>query len=56
MAKKDEIKPTTRKCPECGNTSLALFTSLNRKYCHDCVIWIPWYLEDGQKPLVQHQR
>lgn len=53
---KDESKETTKVCPKCGNTHLSLFQSLNKKYCPDCYTWIDWYLGNGQKPLVQHQR
>ena len=52
----DELKLTTKKCPNCRNMRLAEFTSLNKKYCQECVTWIPWHLEEGQKTLIQHQR
>lgn len=50
---KSEQKQTTKKCPKCGNTSLLLLTTLNIKVCtdHYSYVRIPWYLEEGQKPL-----
>ena len=46
-------KKTTKKCPECGNTHLVLFTTMDMKVCtsHKKYVVIPWYLDDGQKPL-----
>lgn len=47
---------TTKKCPECGNTALARFSSMNLKYCPDCYCWMVWKLEPGQKPLIGPSR
>lgn len=47
-------KQTTKVCHKCGNTRLALFTSLNAKYCPQCYTWMEWYLEPGQKSLLQN--
>lgn len=51
-------KETTKLCPQCGNDKLLLLRSLNLKYCTDCHphVKIPWYLEDGQKPMIKAQR
>ena len=45
-------KETTKECPNCGNTHLILLTSLQLKLCTDCRTEIPWYLDEGQKPLL----
>lgn len=52
------MKQTTKKCPECGNTKLGLLPSFNLKVCinHKKFVWIPWYLEEGQKPLFGDSR
>jgi len=44
-------KISTKECPQCGATNLLTFTSMNMKTCSTCRIDIPWYLEEGQKPL-----
>lgn len=47
-------KETTKVC-KCGNTYLALLSSLNKKYCPECHTYIDWYLDQGQKsPLTSH--
>lgn len=46
-----EERPSTKTCPQCGNTHLALVKQENRKVCTDCNLWIPWYLDEGQKEL-----
>lgn len=45
------MKTTTKVCPNCNSTSLALFTSMNMKLCTVCHTELPWYLEKGQKPI-----
>lgn len=45
------MKETTKECPNCGNMHLVLLHSMNMKLCTDCRTEIPWYLEEGQKPL-----
>jgi len=54
MRKAEPVKKTTKKCPQCGNENLGLFTSLNKKYCSNktCHIWIDWFLDAGQKKLL----
>jgi len=47
----DAAKISTKKCPQCGDTHLLLFTSINKKACVVCHIEIDWYLEEGQKSL-----
>jgi hypothetical protein len=49
--KQEDTRPTTKACPECGNTHLALFGRENEKICVDCDphVRIPWYLTEGQK-------
>lgn len=51
----DESVP---KCPKCGCTALLLLRTLNEKRCgnKDCRTTIPWFLDDGQKPLIKYQR
>jgi len=51
--KKDQPKEriSTKQCPKCGDTHLLTFTSLFMKSCIVCRIDIPWYLDEGQKPL-----
>jgi endogenous inhibitor of DNA gyrase (YacG/DUF329 family) len=44
-------RQTTKICPKCGNDKLVLLTSLQLKICPDCNTQIPWYLDEGQKPL-----
>jgi predicted RNA-binding Zn-ribbon protein involved in translation (DUF1610 family) len=44
-------KQTTKVCPECGNTHLALLRTLDQKVCTDCGKTIPWFLEPGQKQI-----
>ena len=56
MSEEKELKPTTKFCPNCGNTQLLLFRTLNLKSCTDCYIDIPWFLEDGQEQLITYQR
>ncbi len=51
MTKTSTKKVTTKECPKCGSTSLALVRTHNFKYCANCNLKIPWYLEEGQKPL-----
>ena len=53
MEKNHTPKKTTKKCPKCGNTKLLLLTSQNLKICtdHKKAIHIPWFLEEGQKPI-----
>lgn len=48
-----KLKPTTKKCPVCGNIKLILLRSHNKKICtdHEEPIEIPWYLDKGQKAL-----
>jgi uncharacterized protein (DUF983 family) len=50
------VTPTTKQCPFCGTSRLALFSSRNRKMCTVCNIDIVWELGKGQKPLIQAQR
>jgi len=47
---------TTKICPNCDSTCLALFSSIHRKLCLDCYTWIPWELDKGQKPLIDNNR
>ena len=49
--KDEDILPTTKTCPDCNNTHLALFGRDNLKICTDCDphVRIPWYLTDEQK-------
>lgn len=47
---------TTKECPQCGNTQLALISTENLKYCPDCNVWIPWELAEGQQPLITNNR
>lgn len=42
------MKKTTKKCPRCGSTELALFHSSNTKLCTVCHLE---FLDEGQKPL-----
>lgn len=44
---------TTKKCPNCGNEQLLLLMTYNMKICTDCDMKIDWYLDKGQKPLLQ---
>lgn len=46
-------KKTTKICHNCGSNQLALFTSMNMKLCTRCHTEMPWYLEEGQKPIYQ---
>lgn len=52
------MSKTTKACPECGNTNLILFRSLQQKGCMNFRrhkskknVTIPWYLDKDQKPL-----
>jgi ribosomal protein L32 len=51
-------KPTTKRCPYCGNDKLANIRSQNKKICYDCCFIkgsrteINWELEKGQKRLL----
>jgi uncharacterized protein (DUF983 family) len=56
--KVEKLKETTKKCPVCGNTHLLELMTQNMKICTDCDphVHIPWYLEDGQEPLIKYQR
>lgn len=52
-------KQTTKECPLCGNTNLALFTSTNEKACNnhgDEILYIPWELDEGQIPIYANNR
>ena len=55
MAERTE-KQTTKKCPQCGNEQLLLFSTINLKSCTDCHIDIPWYLEKDQEQLIKYTR
>lgn len=46
----------TQSCPNCGNTDLVLYRSMNLKQCPDCRTEIPWTLDPGQKPLIGTNR
>jgi len=50
------MKPTTRRCPECGCERLREFRSLNLKQCDECLRWMKWTLGAGQAPLVGSSR
>lgn len=43
----------SKKCPKCGNTSLALLFTLYLKICTDCGCRMKWKLDKGQKPLLR---
>jgi hypothetical protein len=47
------IKPTTKLCPECGNSCLVELRSQNLKICADCKTQIKWDLDEGQKPTFE---
>lgn len=49
------LKTTTRACPTCGNTYLALLPSLNKKYCVVCEKDIDWYLDEGQSSIYSNR-
>lgn len=51
-------KSTTKLCPLCGNTDLALFTSLNKKACinHVPVFYFGWELDEGQQSVYANNR
>jgi len=51
MSKTEKV--STKKCPKCGNTKLALVRTHNVKWCTDCNFQIPWNLDPGQKPLLR---
>lgn len=57
MSERQTERTTTKVCPRCGNTHLALLRTENAKVCMDCPlvngerVRIPWYLEPGQKPI-----
>lgn len=44
---------TTKLCPVCGNHNLILLRQYGTKVCvdHKPYVKIPWFLEEGQKPL-----
>ena len=42
---------STKTCPRCQSSALALFTSLNMKYCTECCLSFPWNLDPGQRAL-----
>ena len=46
-------KVTTKVCPLCGNTNLALFRGNNQKACdlHTPIHYFSWYLDEGQKNI-----
>lgn len=48
------MKRTTKQCPVCGNEDLILTRTDNLKICvdHRVFVRIPWYLDEGQKPLL----
>lgn len=50
------MKETTKVCPHCGGTVLIHYTSTNEKQCADCLAFVPWYLDAGQKPLIGPSR
>lgn len=35
-------------CPECGSRMLVSFSSMDKRYCGDCELWLTWELKDGQ--------
>ncbi len=45
-------KPTTKVCPECGSSHIALFSSFHKRLCTECYTWLTWELEPGQEPLI----
>lgn len=51
-------KETTTRCPYCGNRVLALYRSLDKKVCYDCIsikgssTVIVWKLDKGQKKVL----
>ena len=51
-AKDKPAKRSTKTCPHCGCDKLILLYSLNKKICNNCGAEIPWYLDEGQKPLL----
>ena len=44
-------KETTKRCPKCGSTTLALLHSQNVKICADCNHEFTWRLDKGQKSI-----
>lgn len=46
------MKETTKECPNCKNTYLILLSTFNLKLCADCHTEIPWFLDEGQKPVL----
>jgi RNA polymerase subunit RPABC4/transcription elongation factor Spt4 len=42
-------------CPKC-RVGMLLFWSFKYKICINCHTIYPWPLDEGQKPLIQHQR
>jgi hypothetical protein len=50
------MKVSTKHCWDCGSDVLRLFRSTNEKVCHMCGTVIPWYIEEGQKPLLSASR
>jgi ribosomal protein L40E len=51
MEKETKKKVSTKECPKCASKHLVLLRSYNLKICAKCNTRIPWYLDDGQKPL-----
>lgn len=43
---------TTKQCPKCSSKYLILLSSHNLKICSECNTYIPWFLEENQKPLI----
>jgi len=50
------MKVSTKHCWDCGSDVLRLFRSTNEKVCHACGTVMPWYIEEGQKPLLGASR
>ncbi len=46
------MKQTTKVCPHCGDPQLVSFTSTSEKWCSGCRLYLPWHLDEGQKPLL----
>lgn len=42
---------STKRCPNCGSTSLAMIGSQNLKMCADCPTDIVWLLTPGQSAV-----
>jgi RNA polymerase subunit RPABC4/transcription elongation factor Spt4 len=43
---------STKQCPNCFNTHLLTFSTLNKKVCTDCDTVIEWKLDKNQKPIL----